>query len=162
MITKRIFVAGLLASVSALLGASAAHAGTTSYPGSLCVQNQKTWSTTALFYMGPEVTTLTAATTISCPISQQGGNISAAAVSGHIYGQTGVACGLYVRDKYDDSGFSSATVTGPAAITSQHYSIDLHPFPHFFADGTKSVLCTLPSASIDFNGTVATYTITEG
>ena len=156
--SKKISILGAILGASLLLVASAANAGITTYTGSSCVQNEKTWSTTGLFFMGPEVTTITGSTTISCPISQQGGNVLAATVSGHNFGAS-VSCDLSVRDRFNDSGFSSASVT---TSVSPKYTLNLGAFPHFFSNGTKSVLCTLPAAFSDFTGTVSAYTISEG
>lgn|SRR6185369_3887995 len=152
-------ITGLCVGVAILLGAAGASAGVTSYPGSLCVQTWKVWNTVGLYYFGPEITTITNSTVINCPISQQGHNITAAYVSGHIYGQT-VTCSLLVRDKFNDSGFTSSGATN-IGVPAPKYTLDLHPFAHFFSDGTKSVSCTLPASSVDFTGTVSSYTITE-
>jgi hypothetical protein len=159
----RIGIAGLVVSASGLLAASSAKADVTTYAGSVCVQNVKVWNTTGLYFTGPEITTITGSTQINCPIDQHGQNVLAATVSGHVWAGT-VSCALYVRDKYNDSSFSAPSVT---STTSPRYTLDLLAavrggvFAHFFPDGTKNVICTLPAAIQDYQGTVASITIDE-
>jgi hypothetical protein len=145
---------------SLLQHTSIANAGTTSYPGTLCVQREKSWNNMALVYTTAEVGTLgSTPAKVSCPVMQQGGNVAAASVSGNVWGGRTISCSIVVRDQFNESGFSSGTVVGAGAPIK--YTITLPSIPNSFPGGTKDVLCTLPAGSSDYTGTISVYTVTE-
>lgn len=142
-------------------GATAASAGVTTYPGTLCMQLGVDTRDMTTRYSDSQVTTFYGALTVVCPIAQQGGNVlSASVVVKKWFSSANVKCRLTVRNDFQTISASTPLVSTTAAVGTQ--TLNLGPLPTFFANGTKTITCSIPASMFDNSGELFSYTVSEG
>ena len=155
----RVAVLGLV--VMSSFCALGARAGTASYPGTLCVQIDAPTFRMTTSYGGGRVTTFeTRAVDVECPVTQTGGNVTAASVSADKWPAAPSAvlsCRVTVADRFGQNVHSSPAVT--ATTTSSIMTLAAVPFS--YPAGIKFIRCTIPAANFDNTGAILSYSVTE-
>src|SRR5258708_884640 len=120
MATRMRFALAAVVVCSSFLGATAASAGVTSYPASMCMQIGPETKDMLSRYGDAEITTFySPPLTVTCPTVQQGGNVLSASVTVRKFYSTGtISCRLTVRNDSGSVSYQSALASVTAVGTT--------------------------------------------